>query len=445
MMNVLSNQIFARLFAAQVIALLGTGLMTVALGLLAYELAGERAGAVLGTAYAIKMVAYVGFAPLSSALLEHVPRKTVMIVADIVRASVVLCLPFVSQIWHIYALIFVLQAASAAFTPTFQALIPDVLPDEQDYTQGLSLSRLVYDLENLLSPVIAGLLLLVMGFHWLFVGTVFGFLASALLVFFIALPPFKASSKARPFVERVTRGLRIYLATPRLRGLLALNMVAAAGSAFVLVNTVVIVRAGFGGGQGDLALALAAYGAGSMTAAIALPRLLTWAKDRPVMMFAAVGLTAISFIFAAQLLLVGLPSWIGLLAILTLMGLFYSAILTPSGRLLRRSAHPEDRPAIFAAQFALSHCCWLLTYPIAGWAGVGYGLGAAMAVLAVISLISIAFALWIWPGERKSRLFHEHPELRRDHPHLREHATSQKKHGHVYIIDDEHQSWPVSR
>ena len=45
-------------------ALIGTGLLTVALGLLAYDLAGPRAGAVLGTAYAIKMIAYVGLAPV---------------------------------------------------------------------------------------------------------------------------------------------------------------------------------------------------------------------------------------------------------------------------------------------------------------------------------------------------------------------------------------------
>jgi hypothetical protein len=39
-------------------------------------------------------------------------------------------------------LIFLLQAASAGFTPTFQATIPDILPDEKDYTRALSLSRL---------------------------------------------------------------------------------------------------------------------------------------------------------------------------------------------------------------------------------------------------------------------------------------------------------------
>lgn len=65
------------------------------------------------------------------------------------------CLPFVNTVWQIYVLIFVLQAASAAFTPTFQATIPDILPDEQDYTDALSLSRIAYDMESVLSPLLA--------------------------------------------------------------------------------------------------------------------------------------------------------------------------------------------------------------------------------------------------------------------------------------------------
>src|SRR3954468_13512708 len=48
MLDVLANRTYRHLFAAQVIALAGTGLLTVALGLLAYQLAGTQAGAVLG-------------------------------------------------------------------------------------------------------------------------------------------------------------------------------------------------------------------------------------------------------------------------------------------------------------------------------------------------------------------------------------------------------------
>ena len=63
------------LFLAQVTALVGTGLTTVALALLAHDLAGGQAGLVLGTALAIKMVAYVGIAPLVGAYASRLPAS----------------------------------------------------------------------------------------------------------------------------------------------------------------------------------------------------------------------------------------------------------------------------------------------------------------------------------------------------------------------------------
>src|SRR5215208_4318952 len=139
MLDVLRNTTYRHLFFAQVIALVGTGLATVALSLLAFDLAGANAGAVLGTALAIKMVAYVGVAPIAAAFAERVPRRAMLVGLDLVRAAVAVLLPFVTEIWQVYVLIFLLQSASAAFTPTFQATIPDLLPEEKDYTRALSL------------------------------------------------------------------------------------------------------------------------------------------------------------------------------------------------------------------------------------------------------------------------------------------------------------------
>ena len=194
-MTVFANRTYRHLLAAQVIALVGTGLATVALGLLAYDIAGGNAGAVLGTALAIKMVAYIGIAPIVGAFAEWLPRRAFLVAMDMARAAVALCLPFVDQVWQVYVLIFVLQSASAAFTPTFQATIPDVLPDEGDYTRALSLSRLAYDMESLTSPIIAAALLTVINFHWLFAGTAIGFGCSALLVVSVVLP--RSPAKAR--------------------------------------------------------------------------------------------------------------------------------------------------------------------------------------------------------------------------------------------------------
>ncbi|MCA8928865.1 MAG: MFS transporter [Alphaproteobacteria bacterium] len=443
MLSVLSHPVYRRLFAAQVIALLGTGLLTVALGLLAYDLAGERAGAVLGTALAIKMIAYVALAPLANAIAERIPRKALLIGADLLRASVAVFLPFIDAVWEIYALIFVLQAASATFTPAFQATIPDILDDEDAYTKALSLSRLAYDLENLISPALAGALLLVLSFHWLFAGTMLGFLASAALVWRTAVPPRRESGKARSFRERLTRGTGIYLATPRLRGLLALNFSAAAAGAFVIVNTVVVVKAGYGASESDVALALAAFGGGSMAAALALPRLLQRVADRTVMLAGAGLLALLTLAYGGVWLAGGLPGWPAFLAAWAASGALYSAILTPSGRLLRRSAHAEDRPAVFAAQFALSHACWLVSYPVAGQVGDRIGLPAAMLLLGAGALAGVLAARTLWPADDPEVVPHDHPDLAPDHPHLRQHGAGGPRHRHVFVIDDEHQAWPA--
>jgi len=443
MIEVLRHPVYARLFAAQVIALIGTGLLTVALGLLAYDLAGEQAGAVLGTVFAIKMVAYVGLAPVASALAERWPRKRVLIGADIVRALVALMLPFIDAVWQVYVLVFVLQAASATFTPAFQATIPDILTDERDYTRALSLSRLAYDLENLLSPALAGLLLVFISYHWLFGGTVIGFAASALLVLAAAIPVSKRQSKVRSFKQRLTRGINIYVATPRLRGLLALNLSAAAAGAFVLVNTVVLVRSGYGADDRDVAFAMAAFGGGSMLAALVLPRLLETMPDRKVMVGAGFLLAALTLLHAVYQMSAGLPAWSGLLIAWALSGVFYAAILTPSGRLLRNSAHAEDRPALFAAQFTLSHLCWLVTYPIAGWAGSALGLPETMAVLGAIAFAGALAAVAVWPSDDTAVIEHDHADLPPDHPHLRDHPAPGARHRHVFVIDDEHRAWPT--
>ena len=442
MIALFANRTYAALFAAQVIALLGTGLLTVALGLLAYDLAGGRAGLVLGTAFTIKMVCYVGLSPPAQALVQRLPRKPVLVAADLARVAVALCLPFVTEVWQIYGLIFLLQAASATFTPAYQATLPDLLADERDYTRALSLSRLAYDLENLTSPALAALLLTVTGYNALFVGTALGFAGSALLIGRAAVPPLDPAAGARPFRERLTRGARIYLATPRLRGLLALNFAAAAAGAFMLVNTVVLVRGRMGGSEADLALAMAAFGAGSMVAALALPPLMDRVRDRAVMLSGGVGAALTCLGAGAWMGLAGLPGWPAFLGLWGVVGLFYATVLTPSGRLLRRSAHAQDRPAIFAAQFALSHACWLVTYPLAGWAGAGLGMGAALALLGALALAAVGVARHLWPAEPGGVMEHEHPDLPPDHPHLRAHR-GRRRHAHVFVIDDEHRVWPT--
>ena len=449
MLKILLNRTFGRLFAAQVIALLGTGLLTVALALLAFDLAGDRAGAVLGTALAIKMIAYVGISPIVGAFAGQFPRRSFLVAMDLVRATIAITLPFITEIWQIYLAVFLLQSASASFTPTFQATIPDVLPDEDDYTNALSLSRLAYDLESLISPIMAAALLTVIDFHFLFAGTVVGFLGSAALILSVTLPQSPAAKQAGGIYDWNSRGIRIYLATPRLRGLLALNMAAAIGGALVFVNTIVIVKSSFAFDDKAVALALACFGGGSMLAALILPRILERIPDRTIMLSAAtfialvlVGLSGVLWV-KSGLSIASQPaaSWMPLLIAWGLLGIGYSAVLTPSGRLLRRSAQPADGPAVFAAQFALSHACWLITYPLAGWLGTILPLPMLAGLFGIMTFVPVALASRIWAAGDPSILAHTHDNLPADHDHLVKHG---QHHIHTVVIDDLHPRWPTT-
>ncbi|HCS64872.1 MAG TPA: MFS transporter [Cellvibrio sp.] len=434
MLDVLKNPTYRNLYLAQVIALMGTGLITIALALLAYDLAKDQAAQVLGIALAIKMIAYITVAPVASAFAERLPRKIVLISLDVVRALTALCLPFVTELWQIYTLIFILQSASAAFTPAFQAVIPDVLPDEKDYTKALSLSRLAYDLENILSPILAGLLLSIVTYNNLFVGTFLGFVFSAFFVMKTTLP----IAKRPPFkgvFNRIKQGSRIYFNTPRLKALFALNLAIASASAMVIVNTVVIVQSTFQLSAHATTFAFGAFGLGSMLAALYLPRILEHKSDKTVMISGATLLSMCLFLGAFA------SSYFLLLLVWLIMGIGYSIAQTPTGRLIRKSARSEDRTALFAAQFTYSHTCWLLTYPLVGWLSSNFGAMFAFIPMAIIAATAIVIAYTIWPKHDDPMVPHLHDNLSPDHEHLLV-KDEQGNHIHDYLIDEYHQKWP---
>jgi hypothetical protein len=112
----------------------------------------------------------------------------------------------------------------------------------------------------------------------------------------------------------------------------------------------------------------------------------------------------------------------------------YSLSQTPGGRLLRRSSTAEDRPALFAAQFALSHSCWLVTYPLAGWVGAAWGTQASFIALTVVATLSLVTAVLIWRPE--------HEVYAQVHSHKDPETNNESTHEHDFVIDDEHPSWP---
>ncbi|CAM3685127.1 MFS transporter [Parendozoicomonas haliclonae] len=392
----INNRDYRNLFLAQLTSLAGTGISSIALALLAYNLAGDEAGKVLGTALALKILAYVFLAPVFSNIAQQLPPRLWLSFLDFARAGLLLFLPFVTEIWQVYLLIFLINACSAGFTPVYQALLPRVLPDKDQYTRALSNSRLAYDLEQLLSPSLAAILLTVMSSTSLFVADAFTFIISAALILccspaVVSKSPGNGQSR---FHRGLTTGVSTYLKTPELRILLAGYLAVASASAMAIVNTVVYVQEQLGGGNEETALAMAVMGSGSMAVALLLPN---WLKTHTIqpLLFTGAGL-----ITATLLLATTLPDWIAFAALWFTLGAGLAMIQTPSGLLITRAANDENRNALFAAQFSLSHACWFITYLLAGWCSATVGLETTFLIMSLIALTGLLLMLYLSKGKR---------------------------------------------
>ena len=368
MLSVLSEKTFRNLFFAQNFSLLGSGLATIAISLLAFDLTGRNAALILSGLFTIKMLVYVVISPFAGAVADRFDTRKYLIIQDIIRAISALGLIFVSEIWHLYIIIVLIYLSTAAFTPIYQSAIPKIFKDETDYTKALSLFRIAQDMENILSYALATLLLLFLNYNLLFVGTFIGYFVSALLISGIIFPFIskKSGKKENNFHINLTLGIKRYLSISELRGLMFLNLAVSAGGSMILVNTIILVRSSLELSEIAFSITMLLFGAGCIFAAIIIPYL---SKEMTVsrIMLAGSNLLSVVFVALAFWLIIFDFVWFVLLLAWFISGFGYTLLLTPMGRVIRKVASVDEFSQVYSAQFSLSHLCWLFMYPLSGY------------------------------------------------------------------------------
>jgi NRE family putative nickel resistance protein-like MFS transporter len=394
------NRAFNLLFSAQIVSLLGSGVTTVGLALFAYQITGgASATAVIGNALMLRILAFLLFSQPAGVLADRISRKKILIAADLARFGLLALFPFITTVWQIYALIFAINAVTAFFTPTFEASIPEVVGNEQ-YVQALSFSRVAVDVEAVAAPAIAGLLVALLGVRWVFWFDAFTYLVSALLVAAVTIP--HAAKKTtqlswRTFLDEITYGTRVLLREPSLRQALIFSFAEATAGAAAIVATVAYVRDVLGRGETAFAIVMAGLGLGSTLAAILLGRA-TGRYERGAQ--TATVLHGRRHRWAARALLLGglmlgllllpgiiVPPLVVFSLLWFLNGAGQALIAIPSSTLLAEHTQEDERGRAYAAHFALTHACWLLTYPAVGHAAAKWGAPATFTVAGIMCLL----------------------------------------------------------
>lgn len=407
-MQLWRNRSFVLLFAAQVISLVGSGATTIGLALLAYQMAGTGSATVIvGNALTLRIVAFLLFSQPAGVLADRVDRKTILVLADVSRAALLALLAFATTVWHIYSLIFLINAVTAFFTPTYEASVPAVVGESQ-IVKALSVSRVAVDVEAVAAPAVAAVIVGLVGARWVFWFDALTYVASAVLVACALIP--RAIGATAPLSFRrlaleTTFGTRAILREPALRQAIVLSFVEALAGAVAIVATVAYVQDVLGRTETSVAVAMAAVGLGSSAAAIALGRFSgryelgsvgraalhgrrhEWTRYALLAGGICLGLVLLPGVFV--------PPFGVLVALWACNGAGQALVSIPSSTLLAEHTFEEERGRVYAAHFALTHACWLVTYPAVGYASALWGTPFTFTIAGAACLvITLTAALW---------------------------------------------------
>jgi MFS family permease len=270
----LAHRDYRLLWGGMCVSLLGDGMFLVALAWQVYAL--SNAPTALATVGIAMTVPTIVCLLLGGVVSDRFDRRRVMLAADAVRAAAVGILAVLSatgslRLWHLLALGALYGAGTAFFDPSFDAIVPEVLPADV-LPQANSLDQLVRPIAlRLAGPALGGLLVDAIGTGGAFTLDVASFALSAAALRAMSAPRRTQSSNIGSVAREIAAGL---LYVRRHAWLWATFTSAAIAYLLFMGPTEVllpfIVKNQLRGGAGDLGLVFAAGGLGSLLCATAI-------------------------------------------------------------------------------------------------------------------------------------------------------------------------------
>ena len=375
--TVWSNRSFVQLFWAHTISLVGTAIGTAAIALLAEDLSQGSGPRVLGYTLTIRIVVFLFFGPFAGSLSDLIGRKFQMIFSDILRALVMGSLFFVSAEWQLYLLAFVLHLSSAIFTPIYKSVIPGIV-GEKLYPKALAYGTVAYNLSDILGMLAGGLLIFYFGFEFGFGIDAVTFLISALLIAIVRFP--QRPDKKEKERSEIFFGIRRMFSVPGLRRSLMLSLQVSVVGGLAIVTTAGYVKNELGMEEAFYPVAMSVMGIGAMLAAIYFSRC-----EAPFQRLW--GLMILPSFIAVLALVASVQSYYVLLLAWFISGAGQGVFGIISNNLLALNSVEKERPHIYAAQFALSHAGWGISYPLCGFLASRYSFSmASWACLSIMLL-----------------------------------------------------------
>ncbi|TMU83544.1 MFS transporter [Bacillus sp. BHET2] len=141
----------------------------------------------------------------AGSLVDRLYKKYIMIITDIIRGCLVAIIPFLSELWSIYLLLFVISLCSSFFKPASSAYTVQLVPKDKLLRYN-SISSILITGSLVVGPAIAGALVQISSYQAAIWCNALSFFISGLIILF--LPNLHLESE---FIERKMKYFSIIL------------------------------------------------------------------------------------------------------------------------------------------------------------------------------------------------------------------------------------------
>jgi MFS family permease len=392
------NPAFRRLWLGQVVSLLGDWFGLIASATLVARLTGS--GLAVGGLFVARMLPPFLVSPVAGVLADRLDRRDLLIVADLLRAVIVLGFLLVREpgdVWLLYALTAIQLAVGGVFFPARNALLPSLVT-RAELGAANALSAATWSTMLAFGAALGGFVAGKFGVRTAFVVDAATYGLSALILLGIprlGSPAAAAARTVRAAGREYLEGLRYLvghsevLFTACNKGLFALTTGGALQVAQVQIAQQIFVL-GDGGSTG-LGLMYAVAGLGTGIGPIVVRRLI---GDDPRRMRRAI-VVAYALVSAGLLVVAPLLGFAVVLAGIFLRGLGGGINWVMSTQLLMMRLPDEVRGRVFSSEFAIFTLCQAVGTAYGGWALDAFGLIPLLFAIAVLPVVP-GVAWWTW-------------------------------------------------
>ncbi len=203
MLGVLRQRNFALLWLGGLVSMAGDWMLYIALPFYVYEISGSTLAT--GAMFMAETLPRVLLGTVAGVFVDRWDRRLTMVVADVLRAVLLLLLLLVrtvDQLWIVYLVAFTEAAISQFFNPAVSALLPRLV-DEWQLLRANSLNAATGEAIRLVAPPLGGALMGPLGFGGLVLLDVSSYVISAVMVLLIALPRSATGEPPPPLARTV--------------------------------------------------------------------------------------------------------------------------------------------------------------------------------------------------------------------------------------------------